>query len=124
VTDAMPANAAAAHGADTHGLESKDALAALLTVETLLFAAFALAAAFLVKREEGWDLPTSAGKFGWFVAGAIGVVALGAAVSWGDVYIRCQLSPAQVVSGVCLAVGIVSIAAMSVWVAIAVQRNA
>lgn len=107
----------------THGLSSSDALTALLTVETLLFAAFAVAAVFLTRREEGWDLPTSAASFGWFVAGSICVVAVGACASWVDVYITHGLNLAQCVSGFCLLAGILAIASMSLWVAKAIKEN-
>jgi hypothetical protein len=105
------------------GLESKDALVSMLTVETLLFAAFAVAAAFMPKTRAGWDLMCSAGVFAWLVAAAIVVTAIGAAAAWADVYLRCGLSTAQYVAAAALAVGIVAVAAMSVWVAEAVRRN-
>ncbi len=106
------------------GLESKDALVAMLTVETLLFAAFAVAAAFMPKTRAGWDLLCSAGLFAWLVASAIIVTAIGATAAWADVYVRCGLTTPQYVAAVALAIGIVAVAGMSVWVAEAVRRNA
>lgn len=108
----------------THGLDSTDALTALLTVESLLFAAFAVAAVFLARRPEGWDLPTPTAVFGWFAAAAIDVAAIGAGASWADLYLDGHLRAPQVISGICLAVGIVAIALLAIWVAVALQNNA
>lgn len=105
------------------GLEGKDALVALLTVETLLFAAFAVAAAFMPRTRSGWDLLTSVGLFSWLVAGSILVTALGAAAAWADVYVRCGIPVLDYVPGIALLLGIVAVAGMSIWVAEAVRRN-
>jgi hypothetical protein len=104
-------------------IEAKDALIALLTLETLLFAAFALLAVFLVRTEEGWSLPTSIKWFARSITAAIAVAAVGATTSWGDLYGRRGVPVVSLVPGLCLLVGILAVPAMSVWVSAAVTRN-
>jgi hypothetical protein len=83
-----------------------------------------VAAAFIPKTPAGWDLPTPVGRFAWFVAWSIIAVAVGAAVAWADVYIRCGVEALALIEGIALAFGIVAVALMSLWVASAVARNA
>jgi hypothetical protein len=97
---------------------------ALLTVETLLFAAFAVAASFVPRTPAGWDLPTSLGRFAWLVAVSILIVGVGAGIAWGDVYLRCNISLLALLEGIFIAFGIVALGLMSAWVASTVSRNA
>jgi hypothetical protein len=116
-------NDQASNAAKNAGLPSGDALVALLTVETLLFAAFAVAAVFLTRREYGWDLSVPVRCFSWGVALAIGIVAIGAVAAWADVYCRSGLDTVAIITGATLLVGIGAVAGMSWWVAHAISRN-
>ncbi len=112
------------HMVTTHGLDGGNALTALLTIESLLFAAFAVAAVFFARRPEGWDLPTATSVFGWFTAIAIDIAAIGAGASWVDVYLHSHLRLPEFIAAICLAWGIVAIGLLAIWVALALQKNA
>src|SRR5689334_10793382 len=63
-----------------------NALSTLLTTEGLLFAALALAVNLLTPSRRPPKLPVPAKLIGYFAAGVLVVVAIGAAFAWGQIY--------------------------------------
>jgi len=71
----------------TNAFSYGDALAALLTVESLVFAVLAVAVTFLAPGNRVPDLLMSPARIGYLGAAFVSVVAFGAAMAWWSVFV-------------------------------------
>jgi hypothetical protein len=105
-------------------LSPSDALVVLLTVETLLFAAFAVGAALGATTEFGRPLPTSMAAFGVAVSIVVTLVAAGALAAWSDAYIHHGIhNPYQAVEAAAILVGIVAEVVFAWWTTVALRGS-
>ncbi|HEY0392783.1 MAG TPA: hypothetical protein VGC63_13855 [Solirubrobacterales bacterium] len=93
----------------SEALSSTEALAVSITMEGLLFAAFAVGNKLTEKTEKGRSPFYTQGWFGWCVVFAIGLIAAGAGTAWWELFGHgWPESFSQFFLGLGLAVGIVS----------------
>jgi hypothetical protein len=105
-------------------LGAGEALVVLLTVESLLFAAFAVGAALTATSEFGRPLPTSGKTFAYLVFGAICLVAVGGAAAWTDAYLDHGVhSVYQAIEAAAILAGIVAQVAFAAWTAMALRHS-
>jgi hypothetical protein len=95
--------------ATPEALPSAEALAVSITMEGLLFAAFAVGNKLTEKTEKGRSAFYTQGWFGWCIVLAIGLIAAGAGATWWELFgHNWPASPGEFFLGLGLAVGIVS----------------
>jgi hypothetical protein len=88
---------------------SAEAMTTLLTVESLMFAAFSVAIALSSARGAPRRLLPQARSLGGQVAGVLTVLGVGAGVAWLDIFARHgSLTLARGVPAVCIALGIIA----------------
>lgn len=108
--------------ASSGALPTKDALTTLLTVESLLFAALSICVALGQPTEFGRRLPTSPLAFSLTAAGAVTLIAFGAATAWINAYLDpCPATAEEWIEGIALGAGIVAQAVFAWWVALAMR---
>jgi hypothetical protein len=73
----------------SNGFTNNDALIALLTVESLVFAALAVAVSFSIPGNRVPDLPAPAWVIGHLAAGFVSVVAFGGLMAWWSIFAVC-----------------------------------
>jgi hypothetical protein len=110
--------------ASRDALSPADALVVLLTVETLLFAAFAVGAAFSETTEFGRSLPTSAETFARLAAAAITLVGIGGVAAWVDAYVHRGIHSAyDAIEAAAVLIGILSEMGLAWWTAAALKGS-
>jgi hypothetical protein len=107
----VPNLAAAAGGSTgaTEAFSSAEALAVSITMEGLLFAAFAVGNKLTEATEKGRSPFYTQGWFGWGIVAVIGLIAAGAAEAWWELFGHdWPNSFGHLLLGLGLAIGIVS----------------
>lgn len=89
-------------------LPPADSLTATITMEGLLFAAFAVGSKLTETVDGGRHVFFAMGWFGWTIVGVLYCLAAAAAVSWVEVFgVGWPSSPGELILSLGLAVGIV-----------------
>lgn len=73
----------------TNGFTNNDALVALLTVESLSFAALAVAVSFSIPSSRVPNLPISVSTIGYIAAAFVTIIAFGALMAWWSIFLTC-----------------------------------
>lgn len=90
-------------------LTPADSLTASITMEGLLFAAFAVGSKLTEWVDGGRHTFFALGRFGWTIVGVIYFVAAAAAVSWVEVFgVGWPASPGEFLLGLGLSIGILA----------------
>jgi len=93
----------------TGGLSPAESLTTAITMEGLLFAAFAVGTKLTEVTEEGRSPFFSQAWFGWCIVGVISIVAIAAFASWWEVFgTECVKSFGHLILGAGLALGIIA----------------
>jgi hypothetical protein len=72
----------------TKGFSNNDALVALLTAESLVFAVLAVAVAFSVPGNRIPNLRLPAWGVGYLAAGFVSIIAFGALMAWWSIFVK------------------------------------
>lgn len=98
------------------------ALAALVSAESLLFAALSVSVALASESTAGHPLPTKLLTFGVSVAVAVSLIAVGALAAWYRIYAPdLPTHETGVLQAGALLVGIIAPAAFAWWVALSLR---